>query len=255
MVEVRGLEKVFVDRRGRRLAAVRGISFSCRPGSVFGLLGRNGAGKTTTLRILSTVLAPSAGTAEINGHDVALEPAAARTQIGFLTGDTRLYDRLTGRESLLYFGQLQGLTAEAVERRLDTLAPRFGLGGILARRIGQLSTGQEQRLSLARALLHDPDVIILDEPTSGLDIIAARDTVQHVRSLRDEGRTVICSTHNLREVETLCDHIGVLDAGLLLAVAPKAELLDAFGGDLERAFVDLVSGRSAPIGVAAEAAS
>ncbi len=255
MVEVRDLEKVFVDRRGRRLAAVRGVSFTCRPGSVFGLLGRNGAGKTTTLRILATVLAPTSGTAIIGGHDVTVAPAAARARIGFLTGDTRLYDRLTGLESLVYFGQLQGLTRDALDRRLSTLTPRFGLQALLTRRIGQLSSGQKQRLSLVRALLHDPEVIILDEPTTGLDILAARDTVQHIRSLRDEGRTVICSTHNLAEVMSLCDDIGVLDAGLLLAAAPKTALLDAFDGDLERAFVDLVSGLAAPIGVSAEPAS
>lgn len=240
MVEVTSLTKIYPGSRGRHVAALRGVSFTCAPGEVLGLLGRNGAGKTTTLRILATILTASSGTARVMGHDVAADGARVRRNLGFLTGDTRLYDRLSPEEALRYFGRLQGLDGDGLRRRIADLSDRFDLGSLLGRRIGTLSTGQKQRVSLARALLHDPRVVVLDEPTTGLDILGARETLDLVGSLRDEGRTVLFSTHILTEVERLCDRVAVIEAGRLLASEPTGSLAARHGGDLEEAFVSLV---------------
>lgn len=252
MVEVTSLVKTYPGPRGRHVAALRGVSFTCAPGEVLGLLGRNGAGKTTTLRILATILSPTSGTARVMGHDVVADGAHVRRSLGFLTGDTRLYDRLSPEEALRYFGRLQGLDGDALRRRIADLSDRFDLGPLLGRRIGTLSTGQKQRVSLARALLHDPRVVVLDEPTTGLDILGARETLDLVGSLRDEGRTVLFSTHILSEVERLCDRVAVIEAGRLLACEPTRALAARHGGDLEEAFVSLVehpsSGGDRPAG-------
>jgi sodium transport system ATP-binding protein len=240
MVEVDSLVKTYPGPRGRSVRALAGVSFVCHPGEVFGLLGRNGAGKTTALRVLATILTPTAGTARVMGHDVATDGARVRRQLGFLTGDTRLYDRLSPKEALRYFGRLQGIDGPAARRRIGELADRFDLNALLDRRIGTLSTGQKQRVSLARALLHDPAVVVLDEPTTGLDVLGARDTLDLVATLRDEGRTVIFSTHILSEVHRLCDRVAVVEGGRLLACEPTAMLAARHHGDLEEAFLSLV---------------
>ena len=242
MIEVHELSKTF-PARGGPVHALRGVSFSCAPGEIFGLLGRNGAGKTTTLRILATVLAPTSGRATIMGHDVATEGDAVRRTIGFLTGDTRLYDRLTAREALEYFGRLQGMTEASIRTRISELGERYRLDAILDRRIGTFSTGQKQRISLARAMMHDPPVLILDEPTAGLDILGVRDTLHLIRGLRDEGRVVVFSTHILIEVERVCDRVAIIDGGRLLACDTLAGVRGT-DGDLETAFVQLVTGET-----------
>lgn len=243
MIEVRNIAKEY-SGRGGPVRALDGVTFACREGEVFGLLGRNGAGKTTCLRILATILSPTSGEARVMGHDVVRDGATVRRHLGFQTGETRLYDRLTGREALRYFGELHGMSAPRIGERIDELTERFDLDAIIDRRIGTLSTGQGQRLSLARTLLHDPSVLILDEPTSGLDILAARETLAHVRALRDEGRAVLFSTHNLSEVDRICDRVGILEGGRLLANESVSALRARFAGDLEDAFVTLVQGES-----------
>jgi len=244
VIEVHSLTKTY-PARGDTVEALRGVTFECHRGEIFGLLGRNGAGKTTTLRILATVLSPTSGRASVMGHDVVAHGDRVRRSIGFLTGDTRLYDRLTAREALAYFGRLQGMADVAIAERIETLADRYQLRDTLDRRVGTFSTGQKQRVSLARAMMHDPPVLILDEPTAGLDILGVRDTLALVRELRDEGRIVVFSTHILSEVERVCDRVAIIDGGRLLACDTLAAVEGLGDGSLEDAFVQLVTGAGA----------
>jgi sodium transport system ATP-binding protein len=228
--------------------AVDDLSFTVARGEIYGLLGPNGAGKTTTLRMLAAILTPTSGSATLAGVDVAREPQAARRQLGFLTGSTGLYARLTGRELLRYFGRLHHMPDGAIAERTALLAGVLDLEGFLAKRCEALSTGQRQRLSVARAVLHDPAVLILDEPTVGLDVLASRFLRDFVRAERDRGKAVIFSTHYLAEAELLCDRIGLLHRGRMLAEDTPEGLRARAGGasSLEEAFLRLVAGLSAP---------
>jgi sodium transport system ATP-binding protein len=249
-----GVTVLHLTKRFGAALAVDDLSFSVAPGEIYGLLGPNGAGKTTTLRVLAAILAPTTGRAELAGVDVARDPQAARRQLGFLTGTTGLYARLTGRELLRYFGRLHGMTEDDIAARTALLARGLdlnaGASSILDRRCEVLSTGQRQRLSVARAVLHDPAVLILDEPTVGLDVLASRFLRDFVRGERDRGKAVIFSTHYLAEAELLCDRIGLLHEGRLLAEGSPAELRARAEGatSLEEAFLRLVAGlaRAAP---------
>jgi len=241
LIEVLDLRKTFYDRKKGEVPAVRGISFTCQPGRVFGLLGRNGAGKTTTLRMLATILVPTSGTARIEGFDVNERPGEVRRRIGYLSGDTKLYDRLTGRELLQYFGALAGMPGPAVTARIHDLEGTFGLAEFLEKRVGKMSTGMKQRLSLARVVLHDPPVLIFDEPTSGLDVMGARDVLRIVQDLRSRGRTIIFSTHIMTEAERICDEIAIIERGSILAHGTVDALCSKNGGcSLEDLFVKTV---------------
>ncbi len=238
MIEAEGLGKVF-GRRGGTIHAVRALSFVCHPGQVFGLLGMNGAGKTTTLRMLATILAPTAGTARVAGFNVSSQGHDVRRHLGFLTGDTRLYDRLEVDELLGYFAALNGVSGPDRRRRIDALVARFDLAPHVRRRVGRLSTGLKQRVNLARALVHDPPVLMLDEPSAGLDVLGAREVAALIRQARDEGRTVVLSTHSMREAERLCDRLAIVHEGRILREGSPSEV--AAGGDLEEAFAELVT--------------
>jgi sodium transport system ATP-binding protein len=241
LIQVQGLQKTFRDRKRGEIVAVRGISFTCSSGRVFGLLGRNGAGKTTTLRMLATILSPTSGTASVAGHDITSDPAGVRRQIGYLSGDTKLYDRLTGREILEYFGALAGMAPPAIAARIEQLREPFGLDEPLQKRVSAMSTGMKQRLSIARVVLHDPPVLIFDEPTSGLDVIGAREVLRLVQEFRARGRTVIFSTHIMTEAERICDEVAIIEKGAILAQGTVAELRGRVGGaSLEDAFVSVV---------------
>jgi sodium transport system ATP-binding protein len=226
-----GLAKEFVDPERGRIRAVQGVDLDARYGEIYGLLGPNGAGKTTTLRMLATIIAPSGGHAEIDGVDVTRDPLEVRRRIGFLSGSTGLYPRLTGRETLRYFGGLHGLQGEGLEQRIDELVTAFDLAQFVDGRCESLSTGQRQRVSIARAVVHDPPVLILDEPTTGLDILASSDMIDFVESRRSAGRCVLFSTHILSEAERLCDRIGVIHAGRMLAAGTLAELRERTGAE------------------------
>jgi sodium transport system ATP-binding protein len=237
---------VLVEHLGKSFGdalAVNDLSFAVPAGEIYGLLGPNGAGKTTTLRVLAGILAPSAGRATVAGVDVALDPQAARGRLGFLTGTTGLYARLTGRELLGYFGRLHGMSRDTIAARIALLARALDLDPVLDRRCEALSTGQRQRVSVARAVLHDPPVLILDEPTVGLDVLASRFLRDFVRAERDRGKAVIFSTHYLAEAELLCDRIGLLHRGRLLAEGSPADLRARADGatSLEEAFLRLVA--------------
>jgi len=228
-IEARGLTKVYSVPGKGTVQALRGLDLRCERGEVFGLLGANGAGKTTTLRILATILSPTAGSARIDGVDVAADPLEVRRRIGFLSNSTGLYPRLSVRETLDYFGRLHGMSAGALERRIDDVLETFDLRPLEDRRCAALSSGQKQRVSIARAVLHDPPVLILDEPTTGLDVLAAGAMIDFVEARRAAGTCVLFSTHVLSEAERLCDRIGVIHGGRLLDVGTYAELSERTG--------------------------
>ena len=243
MIEVQGLRKTFHDRKKGDIAAVKDVSFTCRPGQVFGLLGRNGAGKTTTLRMLATILSPTSGTAKVAGFDIVQKPSEVRKRIGYLSGDTKLYDRLTGRELLTYFGTLAGMETSSIPGRIDELAKPFALEGLLDKRVGKMSTGMKQRLSIARVVVHDPEVLIFDEPTSGLDVFGAREVLGLVLELKKRGRTVIFSTHIMTEAERICDEIAIIEKGAIMKQGSLAALgVGSGSGSLEDVFVETVKG-------------
>jgi sodium transport system ATP-binding protein len=241
MIEARQLVKRFYDKKRGAVCAVDGVSFTCRPGQVYGLLGANGAGKTTTLRILATILAPTEGTAVVAGYDVTTEPRNVRSSVGFLSTATALYGRLSAREMVEYFGRLHGLEETVLQRRIDELFGRLEMNDFRDRRCDKLSTGMKQKVSIARTLVHDPVVMVFDEPTLGLDVMAARTIVRFIRECRDKGKTVIFSTHVMSEAEKLCDRIGIIHGGKLLAEGTLSELRERYGPrDLEDIFVKVV---------------
>jgi sodium transport system ATP-binding protein len=242
MIEARGLVKRFQDKKRGEIRAVDNVSFSCRPGQIYGLLGANGAGKTTTLRMLATILEPSEGTAVICGYDVVEQPEKVRANVGFLSTATALYPRLTAQELVEYFGRLNGLDEATLKKRVDNIFNRLDMNGFRDRRCDKLSTGMKQKTSIARTLVHDPPVMIFDEPTLGLDIMAARTITSFIKECRDHGKTVIFSTHIMSEVEKLCDSIGIIHGGKLLTEGTLAQLRDQHGEhDLEEIFVKVVS--------------
>ena len=241
MIETRGLSKLFKDKKRGEIRAVDGVSFTCAPGQIYGLLGANGAGKTTTLRMLATILEPSDGTAIVCGHDVVEAPQKVRANVGFLSTATALYPRLTSQEMVEYFGRLNGIPETELKRRLDEIFTRLDMNSFRDRRCDKLSTGMKQKTSIARTLVHDPPVMIFDEPTLGLDIMTARTVTSFIRECRDRGKTVIFSTHIMSEVERLCDHIGIIHAGKLLAEATLTELRSQYNEhNLEEIIVKVV---------------
>jgi len=250
MIETRGLSKVFHDKKRGAIRAVDNVSFACRPGQIYGLLGANGAGKTTTLRILATILEPTEGTAVVCGHDVIDEPDKVRANVGFLSAATALYPRLTSREMVEYFGRLNGLDESTLRKRVDEIFSRLDMNSFRDRRCDKLSTGMKQKTSIARTLVHDPQVMIFDEPTLGLDVMTARTIIDFIRECRQRGKTVMFSTHVMNEVEKLCDVVGIIQSGKLLAEGSLAELRDRYHEtDLEEIFVKVV----APLYVSEEA--
>ena len=205
------------------------ISFEVGQGEIFGLLGPNGAGKTTTLRMLATLLKPSAGRARVGGKDVTVEPAEVRRKIGFLSGDTGLYHRLTSREILRIFGRLNGIDEARLRTRIDEVAAMLRMEEFIDTKIDKLSTGMRQRTSLARTLLHDPPILILDEPTSGLDVPTARAIEEFIVEARRSGKCILYSTHVMEEAEFLCDRIAVINEGKIRIIGTMNELKAATG--------------------------
>jgi sodium transport system ATP-binding protein len=236
MIEFRNLTKTYGDFR-----AVDDLSLEVRPGEVYALLGPNGAGKTTALRCLATLLAPTSGTVIVNGHDVRVAPIEARRNLAFLAASMGLYQRLTTREMLLYFGRLNGLEEQALRARVDELVELFELGDFEHRLCGRLSTGQRQRVSIARAVLHDPPALILDEPTLGLDLVSGRGIYAMIHLARMRKRAILFSTHQMEEVELLADRVGVISRGRLVAEGTVDDLLERTGQkNLARAFLSLI---------------
>lgn len=243
VVRVQGLEKTFEDEGRGLVRAVAGIDFTCDPGRVFGLLGANGAGKTTTLRILATILRPSGGSATVDGHDVVRNPEAVRRSLGFHSASTALYPRLTARETLDFFARVNGYPAHLVQTRVEHLLDRFDILRYADARVETLSSGMKQKVSIARTVAHDPPVLIFDEPSVGLDVMAALDLRAAIAELRDEGKTILLSTHIMVEAERLCDRIAILHEGRILGEGTLETLRERTGLHyLEDIFVALVRG-------------
>ena len=251
MIEVKGLAKRFRLLKGKAARhcdprehdgwfhAVRDVSFHCAAGEVLGLLGPNGAGKTTTLRLLSTALTADAGTAMMNGIDILREPLVARQSIGFLSGTTGLYGRLTARENIEYFGRLHGMSPAYLQRRCDELFDLLHMHDFGNKRADQLSTGMKQKCAIARTVVHQPQIVILDEPTTGLDVMSAKILLDFIASYKTLGVPLIFSTHHLHEVEKLCDRVCIINHGKtafhgsvdeLRHLGGSADLYDAFVG-------------------------
>jgi sodium transport system ATP-binding protein len=243
VVRISGLKKFFHDKKRGEIRAVDGVDLDCNAGEIVGLLGLNGAGKTTTLRLLATILRPDSGQIEIDGIDGRAHPERVRAKIGFLTGATGLYPRLTPRETLVYFGQLAGMDKPVLRRRSDELIARLDMGEFADRRCDTLSTGQKQRTSIARTLIHDPPLLILDEPTSGLDVVTSRAIVEFIREARARGKCVIFSTHIMHEAAKLCDRIAILHAGRVRRVGTLTDFRSWYGHeDLDDIFVAAIDG-------------
>ncbi len=241
MIETHQLSKVFHDKKRGQIRAVDNVSFRCEPGQIFGLLGVNGAGKTTCLRVLGTVLQPTSGTARVGGFDVAAEPDQVRANIGFLSTATALYGRLTAQELVEYFGRLHGLSEALLRQRMDGIFTTLDMNEFRHRRCEQLSSGMKQKVSIARTLVHDPPVMIFDEPTHGLDVLTARNVVNFIRDCRARGKTVIFSTHVMREAEKLCVRIAIIHDGRIRAEGTLEHLRQKTGvQDLDDVFVKLV---------------
>lgn len=241
MIHVRQLTKVYQHCHDTEFLALDRISFDAMPGQVFGLLGPNGAGKTTALRILSTVLKPTRGTAVINGYDVVRMPEKIRRQIGFVSPNTAIYDRMTAWEMVFLFGRLNEIPVERLHVRMEQLFDRFQMNEFRSTLGSRLSTGMKQKVSIARALIHDPPVLIFDEATAGLDLLAAREVFRTIELLRDQGKCIIYSSHIMSEVRRLCDQVAIMNRGRILLQAPLPELLArSQGRDLEEIFFDLV---------------
>jgi len=196
--------------------AVEDVSFECQPGRIFSLLGPNGAGKTTTLRMLAGILKPSQGSIKINGIDIQKQPNEAKKVIGFLTGSTGLYERLTANEIIAYFAKLYGVSDADYEQRKEHLYTLLGMHDFQDQRIGRLSTGMKQKVSIARTMIHDPDVVVFDEPTSGLDVITAENIIKLISDCKTQGKTVIFSSHIMSEVDLLCDDLAIIHKGTII---------------------------------------
>jgi sodium transport system ATP-binding protein len=247
MIQAISLSKVFQSSRAMLIHAVREAGFEVPEGEVFGLIGPNGAGKTTLLRMLAGIVEPTAGHCTICGHDVTREPQAARRCVGFLSGNTKLYGRLTPAETLQYFGRLYGMRSQAIKSRTDALRDMLDMGEFMGRRCDSLSTGQLQRVSIARCIVHDPRVLILDEPTLGLDIMTSRTIFTFIRDARERGRAIIFSTHYMTEAELLCDRIALMHRGRILATDTLEALREAAGAtNLQDIFLNLVGREDAP---------
>jgi sodium transport system ATP-binding protein len=233
---------VTVDRLEKTLGknkVLRGISFSSRSGEIFGLLGPNGAGKTTTLRIICTLLAPDTGSVEVLGFDTRTAPEEVRRRVGVVTAEIGVYARLSARENIVYFAELSGVPDGELNRRVDTVVDRLDMGSFAKQRAESLSSGQKQKVAIARAIVHDPDILMFDEPTSNLDVLASREIRDFMVEARGRGKCVIFSTHVLHDAERLCDRVTILHQGAVVASGTTAEVRGAHR-DLEDAFLELV---------------
>jgi sodium transport system ATP-binding protein len=235
---------VAVERLEKTLGSnqvLRGISFEAQAGEIFGLLGPNGAGKTTTLRIICTLLSPDAGTVEVLGFGTKTAPEEVRRRIGVVTADIGVYPRLSARENIEYFARLCGLSGRDLARKVDGVVERLDMGSFMRQRAETLSSGQKQKVAIARAIVHDPDVLMLDEPTSNLDVLASKEVREFMVEAKGRGKSVIFSTHVMHDAERLCDRVTIIHHGHVVASGPTDEVR---GGrrDLEDAFLALVEG-------------
>ena len=235
MIELTDVTKVFTLTKDQRkivgesklrpksFTAVNSISFKCESGSVFALIGPNGSGKTTTLRMIATMISPTSGTIKINDKDVSIDGCLARKSIGFMTNQTALYDRLSPYEMVKYFANLNSMDKSIFNKRCKDIFDRLNMNTFANKRIGTLSSGMKQKTSIARTIIHDPDIIVFDEPTTGLDVMTSRSIIELIRNSKDEKKTIIFSSHRMEEVHSLADDIGVIYNGKLIFSGSKVE--------------------------------
>jgi len=242
MINVMNLSKEFPKKDGTVFKAVDDISFEAKDAEIVCLLGVNGAGKTTTMRILSTVFKPTSGSAEIQGYNIISQAQQVRENLGFLTGDTGLYNRLRGSEFIRYFGRLYSVNEHTIDQRIKEMADLLDMHDFLDKKIEFMSTGMKQKVSIVRSIIHDPPVMIFDEPTSGLDILTARNIVSFIRQCKQRGKCVLFSTHIMREAERLADRVVMIHKGKILANGSLEELRSQSGQtDLDDIFVHFVN--------------
>lgn len=246
VIQAENVRKTFTLSRKQRMiekspsgkkAALDGLSFTAYEGQIYGLLGPNGAGKTTMLRILSTLIRPDSGDAYVAGHSVVSRPDKVRENIGFLTSELKLEDFFTPAYLFGFFGRLHGMDEAALARRREELFARFGIDRFAEVKVGDLSTGMKQKVSIAISIIHDPSVIIFDEPTNGLDVLTAKTVTDFLEEMKAQGKSIIVSTHIFSLVEKLCDRVGVIIGGRMAAEGSLEEV--SCGRDLEDAFFDL----------------
>ncbi len=241
MIRTLNLTKIFQNKKRGKIVAVNDVSIECQSGRIFGLLGLNGAGKTTLMRLLSTSLKPTSGSAEVNGHSILNQPEEVKKDIGFLSGDTGLYPRLTAEEIVRYFARLNGMEEKKIDQNIKEIFDKFDMNGFKDRKIDKLSQGMKQKVSIARTIVHDPEVLILDEPTLGLDVVTSRNIIEFVKDSKRRNKCVMFSTHIMQEAEKLCDDIAIIHKGKILDVASlegyrkKTDLTD-----LEDIFVRMI---------------
>lgn len=241
MVQTNQISKTFRDPKRGEIHAVRQVDFQAVPGQIHGLLGVNGAGKTTLLRMLSTVIRPTGGSGSVAGYDLLAHSESIRANIGFLSTSTALYGRLTAREMLEYFAGLYGFQGAQAKERVAQAIATTDVTPFQDQLCDKLSTGQKQRVSIARAVLHDPPVLFFDEPTAGLDILHAQTVMEFVENARDQGKTIVLSTHIMSEVERLCDQVTVIHDGVVCGIGTPEELRrQTAQPSLEKAFLSLV---------------
>tara|TARA_R110000868_G_scaffold102146_7_gene281365 strand:- start:22101 stop:22856 length:756 start_codon:yes stop_codon:yes gene_type:complete len=223
MIHIENLTKSFTatTRKGFKketttVNAVNEISFDCKPGRIFSLLGPNGAGKTTTLRMIAGIINPTSGTAIVDGVDISKGNDEVKKRIGFLTGSTGLYERLNPDETIEFFGKLYKIPTDQLSERKEYLFEKLGINDFRKKRMGQMSTGMKQKVSIARTLIHDPEVLIFDEPTSGLDVITAESIIDLIRESKENNKTVIFSSHIMSEVDLLCDDLAIINKGAII---------------------------------------
>ncbi|AUN03729.1 ATP-binding cassette domain-containing protein [Clostridium botulinum] len=238
MIEVKNLTKRF--KKG--VTAVDSINFKANDGEILGLLGENGAGKTTTLRMLATMLKITEGQALINGHDVIKEADKVRGEIGILFGgEVGLYDRLTARENIKYFAELNGMSKEETNKSIEKLAKNLDMTEYLDRRVGKFSRGMKQKVAIARSIVHNPSVVLFDEPTIGLDVTSAKIVQDFILKCKSDGRTIIFSSHTIPEVEKLCDRIVIIHKGKIVEEGKLKELEEKYNNSIEEIFINLIA--------------
>jgi sodium transport system ATP-binding protein len=242
MIEAIQVGKKFKTGKGKDdVRAVDGVSFRCEPGRVFALLGPNGSGKTTLLRMISTLMSPDAGELKVSGFDCVKESEEVRKRIGFLTGSAGLHEKLSGRETLEFFGKLHGIPSNALKKKIMEMVAEFDLTEFIDRATGKLSMGQKQRVMIARTLIHDPEVVIFDEATTGLDVLAAKGLIDIIRACSDAGKTVLFSTHIMGEVALLADDVTVLHKGRQIYSGSIDDLKESqVGESMEEKFINLL---------------
>ncbi len=227
MITVSNVSKAF-----GKTQVIKNISFTASPGQITGLIGANGSGKTTTMRLISTILKPDSGSIIVDGADAVSNPAAARKNLGVLFGgDVSLYNRLTAWENIMYFAKLQGMSDAEAETRIKILSNLLDMDKYIFKRVTGFSRGMRQKVAFAKSIVHNPSVILLDEPSTGLDIYSIRDVQDFILTCKEQGKTVLVSTHNMHEIERLCDNLVIISDGRIIRNGPKEEILRNEGTD------------------------